>query len=416
MEIGPAAITGIGIVSPYGLDKEQWFNALCQGTPEARPFEAFEAQEVRSRLAIRVQDFDAKAELGAKGLTHFGRTHLLAATAARLALSDAGPLPADFDLAKLGVIQAMTFGTIQNITGFYNEAISDGPTAVSPIGFANTVANSPASRTAILLGARGLNVTLAHGETAGLETLAYSAYHLVSGPERLILAGSGYGLCRDMYRAYGVRGLLSPGNNGGAEHNVPLDETANGVVLGEMAVGLALERPDRARSRDAKILGMITGHAQGFDPDCGRNPAQSARIVSRTMQRAIAKAGLKPGHITWVAAAANSHPRIDAIEARALKIVFGASSPTRVTAIKSMSGECFDVAGPQGVAAAVSSMVRSVVPPTAGLTRPRVELPSGCCSAVPESMAVHHVLVNVMAFSGGCSSMVVSSPEAMGSL
>ncbi len=409
MNIQPTAITGIGIVSPYGHNKTTWFEALCRGQAAIGPLDEDFPPAGGSRCAVRIHAFDPRVILRAKGLTHFGRTHLLTAAAAHLALTDASPLPDDFEMTELGVVQAMTFGTIHSITSFYGEALTQGPSAVSPLGFANTVANSPASRTAILLGAKGLNITLAHGETAGLEALALGARHLEFGPERMILAGSGYSLCPDMRRAYGVRGLLSPGRNGGPEHCRPLDQSANGVVLGEMAVCMALERPDVAEARGARILGLITGHAQGFAP--GDDVLMSEQIIARTMAQAIERAGLTPGQISWVAAAANSHPRIDAVEAGALRRIWDSLPAARIAALKSMSGECLDVAGPQGVAAAVLSMANGLLPPTAGLIQPRSELPEGCLATAAEHMTVSHVLVNTIAFSGGCSALVVSAPE-----
>jgi 3-oxoacyl-[acyl-carrier-protein] synthase II len=144
---------------------------------------------------------------------------------------------------------AMTFGTLENIALFNEPTLAAGPAAVSPVMFANTVANSPASRTAILLGAKGLNATLAHGENAGLEAITFSANQLTLGPERLILAGSGYGLCRAMMRAYEARGLLGPSKDSVEQSAfIPLDMNAHGMVLGEAAAVLALETPENARA------------------------------------------------------------------------------------------------------------------------------------------------------------------------
>jgi 3-oxoacyl-[acyl-carrier-protein] synthase II len=382
---------------------------LCEGRQAVVDVQAFEPPPGKSRLAVEIVGFDPKTVLKVKGLQFFGRTHLLAAAAARLAFSDAGLQPEEIDPTRLGIVLAMTFGTLHNITSFYHEAVASGPAAVSPIDFANTVANSPASRTAILLGARGINATLAHGETAGLDGLTFSARHLAQGPEQFILTGSAYALCPDMYRAYGAQGRLSPGLNEGPEQLTPMDRRANGVVLGEAAVILALERADAARMRNARIYGFITGHAQGFDPSRGRDVSASEKIVARTMAQAIRNAGLTPDRITWVAAAANSYPELDALEARALALVFGLRPRVRVAALKSMTGECLDVAGPQGVAAAVLSITHGVVPPTANLKDPRPELPEGCCHFEPYSTAVHYVLVNALAFGGVCSSTVIAA-------
>jgi 3-oxoacyl-(acyl-carrier-protein) synthase len=127
------------------------------------------------------------------------------------------------------------------------------------------------------------------------------------------------------------------------------------------------------------------------------------------MLRALQKAGLSPDQISWVSASANGHPGLDTVEARAIRKVFGDAGTVRVTALKSMTGECFDVIGPLDVAAALMSMDHAVIPPTAGLKYPHADLPEGCTLDRAEKATVRHVLINVLALSGGCSSMVVSS-------
>lgn len=406
------AITGIGLNTPLGRDKRQWFANLCQGHRQLRWFEDYTDASGRNRLAFCIDDFDPSAVLQTKGLQYFGRTHLLTAAAAQQALTDCGLPVKGLDPAHIGVVMAMTFGTLQDISGFYEQALADGPTAVRPVKFANTVANSPASRAAILLGAKGLNATVAHGENAGITAIAVAAAQLARGPERLILAGSGYGLCRDMMRSYEARQLLAPAKtNAKQAASIPLDMNANGLVLGEAAVVLTLETVENARARGARIHGYVTGHAQGFDPDGLTDPDSAAERIAAIMLRALQKAGLSPDRVTWVAASAGGHPGLDAVEARAIRKVFGDAGTVRVTALKSMNGECFDVAGPLGVAAALLSMATGVIPPTAGLKHPRAELPQGCILDRAEKTTVRHVLVNALAISGGISSLVVSSQE-----
>ena len=412
------AITGIGLISPLGQNKRQWFAGLCDGRRRLRPFDGYTSASGRNRLAFCIDEFDPSEVLPTKGLQYFGRTHLLAAAAARLAATDCGlPVNGDdpaylVDPAHLGVVMAMTFGTLQNLSDFYEQALAEGPAAVSPVKFANTVANSPASRTAILLGAKGMNATLAHGENAGLDAIAFGADQLALGPERFMLAGSAYGLCQDMMRAYEARELLDP-ITAGAEQamSIPLDRRARGLVLGEAAAVLVLETPENARARGARIHGYVTGHAQGFDPDWPAVSADAADRVAAIMMRALQKAGLTPDRIDWVAAAAGGLPGPDAVEACAIGKVFGATGAFRVTALKSLIGECFDVIGPLGVAAALLSMAQGVIPPTAGLKYPHAALPEGCVLDRAEKRTVRHVLVNALSLNGGCSSMVVSSPQ-----
>jgi 3-oxoacyl-[acyl-carrier-protein] synthase II len=404
------AVTGIGVISPLGQNNHQWFSGLCKGRRTPRPFEGYTNISGRTPDAFSIKGFDPSAVLKTKGLQYFGRTHLLVAAAAQLAITDCGLPVHGFDPTHMGVVMAMTFGTLESISLFNEPAFSAGPAAVSPVMFANTVANSPASRTAILLGAKGLNATLAHGENAGLEAITFSADQLSQGPERLILAGSGYGLCRDMIRAYEARGLLGPTENSVAQSaSIPLDINARGLMIGEAAAVLALETPENARTRNARIYGYVTGHAQGFSPDWPTAPDNTVDRITAIMWRALQKAGLSPGQISWVSASANGHPCLDTIEARAIRKVFGEAVNVRVTALKSMTGECFDVIGPLGVAAALLSMDQAMIPPTAGLKYPRPQLPEGCTLEKAEKATVRHVLVNALALSGGCSSMVISS-------
>lgn len=319
---GGVALTARGIVSPWGTGTAAFRDGLAARRPAVAPLGGLDAGGQRAAV---VPDFDAAAVLPrSRGLREFDRTALLLAGATALALHDAAGAVAGEE--EVGIVVGSTYGTISSIIHFDMDAISEGPTYVSPLAFPNTVLNAPAGRVAALFGMRGVNATLSTGETSGLDALVYAAEWLAAGRAPCLLAGSGFGVSPSL-----------------AE---PFPD-----VLGEGAAVFLLEPAARAAGRGAAPYARVAGFATTFVP----RGSDGASLATAAATAALADAGVAAAELGLVVAGGRSpaaHPGLeDVVLGRLLE---DASCP--VWSLVPALGDCLDASGAFGVAAALEAL------------------------------------------------------------
>ncbi|KKT83177.1 MAG: beta-ketoacyl acyl carrier protein synthase II, partial [Candidatus Giovannonibacteria bacterium GW2011_GWC2_44_9] len=180
-------------------------------------------------------DFDPNKFLGSKGIRHFDRTSLLVTAASSICMEDA-KLDKVYKEDDFGIVLGSTFGSIDSISTFDMEALSEGPNYVNPMDFPNTVLNAPASRASIFCRAKGLNSTISTGESSGVDAIICASDFLRLGRIKVVMAGGVYGLTKNIFWAACKAGVLSGSNSaGGVEICAPFDKRRNGIVMGEGA-------------------------------------------------------------------------------------------------------------------------------------------------------------------------------------
>ena len=390
-------ITGVGIISPIGIGWESFCQGLEEGRRGFEPLTLFESPLKTSSLVGQIADFDPKPFLGNKGIRHFDRTALMAASAAKMALNDAGWH--QYPQEEAGVVLGSTFGVIDSIAEFDTVALEEGANYVSPMSFPNTVINAAASRISIACGAKGLCSTISTGEGSALDALIYASEFLCWGRARFLLAGGGYGLGPATYRGLSESGFL--GSN--AEPPQPFGRNRKGTVLGEGVCLVVLEQADDALARGAKPLMQLEGFATGFyTPDEEENFVAGGAVV---VAKALDNAGIKKESVSCVLAQASGNLLRDRLEALVIQQVFG---PVRVpvTAIKGYTGECLDAGGGFSLAAALYSMNHNVLIPVPGGYEAGEDCPVELVREKQE-MAGSYILIIGFSYSGNFSAVVV---------
>ncbi len=316
-------ITGISVLSPIGVNKEEFWNNLTNGVSGIKDITLFDVSRYKSKKAGEISDFDAKVYLGKKGIRHIDRTSLLVSSAAKLVMDDAKITHEIYGEDELGIVIGSTYGSIGSISSFDLEGLEEGPTFVNPMDFPNTVLNAPASRVSIFCNATGLNSTISTGTASGLDALIYASDFLKLGRGKAVLAGGVHGLTADIFWGAYRSGILSGSSNGDIEISAPFDKRRNGFIIGEAAALLVIERLEDALERDAKIYAEIKGYGCTFNPykvSCDNiDTTQGVRCVSLAMK----DAGLNAEDISYIAACANSSVTGDKMEAKIIKDYFG---------------------------------------------------------------------------------------------
>jgi len=402
-------ITGIGIISPLGEDKESFWTGLCNGVSGIKPITLFDTSSYRCKLAGEVAGFDPKRYLGSKGLRYFDRVSLLITSAAKLALEDGHLHSGIYAEDELGAVIGSTFGSINSISAFDMESLREGPNYVSPMDFPNTVLNAPASRVSIHCEMKGLNSTVSNGETSGIDSIQYAADFLRFGRVKALLAGGVYALTPDTFWGFYEADALAGTLPETLEISAPFDRRRNGIVLGEGAAVFLLEDVESAVARGAHIYAEVRGYGTAFAPEGRTSDIAVIEAGTGAINEALWQSGIAADEISFVASGAHSSARRDRLEVACLKAVFGARARTiPVSAIRSMTGECLDASAAMQIAAAVMAIGSNRVPPTINYQEPDPDCDVDCVPNVMRELEVENVLIPTFSFTGNASCLVVS--------
>ena len=404
-------ITGIGIVSPVGTGRNNYWDAIFQGKSGFRPITVFDASSFTVSLAGEIPDFDPITFLGKKGLRELDRSTRLLTVAAKLALEDSALVITDENAPSTGVAIGTTFGSLHSIFQFDRVGLTDGPRLVNPSHFPNTVINSPASRVSIRFGLKGFNTTISTGFCAGIDAVSYASDFIRLNRADIVLTGGVEELCEETFMGFSRLGYLS-----GSDHSDPLccpfDGRRNGTILSEGAGVIVLEDEDHAVKRGVSILAKIAGYGNAFDPSADKGFSHTGSGLKKAIAYALKESSLTTHDIQYISASANSTPGLDRMETEIIKAVFGERAfSIPVSSIKSMVGETFSASGAFAVAAAVGAIQHGIIPPTVNY---REKDPSCDLDYVPNkarASEIKHVLVISSDPYGNNSAIIVGKYE-----
>lgn len=358
-------ITGLGILAPNGKGKDEYWQALEEGTAGFRPVTLFDASQFRVNIAGEISDFDARVYMGIKGLRNLDRSTKLLVSAAKLAIDDSKFLITEENTDDVGVSVGTTLGSIRSIAEFDEVTLKEGPRYTNPALFPNTVINSPASQVSIWHHIKGFNSTISTGFTASLDAMSYAYDFLQYERAKVIYTGGVEEMCWQTFFGFYTIQFMSGSKDGQAFINCPFDKRRNGITFSEGACLIAMEDYDHAMERKAPVLAEVLGFGTSFDPFKINQYNPRAEGLKRAMRFCLEDAGLKPEDIDYICSNANSTTIADVVETRAIKDVFGEYAyKIPVSSIKSMVGESFSVSGAFSVAASLGVLNRDFLPPT----------------------------------------------------
>jgi len=405
------AITGAGVITSFGDSPAAFHSALCNGEKAAYRLEDSEADVSACRQGGHIGSFQPETYLKGKPLRALDRTGRIVAAAARLALENSRWNAEILRSHDVGLVLGTMFGSMHTISEFDRRGLTQGPSYVSPMDFANTVLNAAAGQTAIWHNLCGINSTIACGTTSGLMALGYAADLIRYGGQTALLAGGADEFCLESFCGFDQAGLLCR-CNGHSEFPVPFSAHRSGFALGEGAALLMLEEWNAAVERGAPMLGEIRGHGSAYDP--GGNGECSPETIARAMNFALHDSGIHAAEVSCISASANGSVFADRNEALAICAAFnGSGDAVPVTAIKSMVGEALGASGALQAVALLQSMQTGVLPGIRGLEQPGPEIPALNLCRRQQDINPGLGLINSVGFDGNACSLVISvvSPE-----
>jgi minimal PKS chain-length factor (CLF/KS beta) len=355
-------VTGIGALAANGFGTQDYWAATREGRHGIGELSRFDVRKYPATLAGEIRGFDAADHLPDRLLPQTDVSTRYALVAAGWALEDAKVDPASLVDYDMGVVTANALGGFEFTHREFHKLWTEGPQTVSVYeSFAWFYAVN-AGQISIRHGMRGPSSALVTEQAGGLDAIGHARRTVRRGTPLVVAGGVDSALDPWGWASQIAGGRLSTGTDPDRAY-LPFDRDAGGYVPGEGGALLVLEDAEAALGRGAPdILGEIAGYASGFDPapGSGRPPA-----LRRTVEAALADAGVTAGQVDVVFADAVGVPELDRAEAAALGEVFGTGA-VPVTAPKAASGRTYAGGGALDVATALLSIRDGVIPPTAG--------------------------------------------------
>jgi 3-oxoacyl-[acyl-carrier-protein] synthase II len=394
-------VTGLGAVTPLGLDLPTTWRGLVSGQSGIRPVTSFDASELPTRIAGEVRGFDAEQVLGTKRARRAARFSQLAVAAAREAVADA-----DLDVAaraeRVAVILNSAVGGVPETQQAIEALIAHGPRAVSPFYVPSTIPNMAACEVAIDLGAHGPVSANALACASGTYALLEARKLILSDEADVVVAGgTDAGICAAMFAGLSNMGPLSQRNDEPERASRPFDAQRDGFVFGEGAAVLVIESAAHARARDARVYGAVAGGALTSDAFHISAPEPSGVFAARAIELALERTGTRPSDIDYICAHGTGTRANDAIETRALHRAFGSSArQVPISAPKSMVGHLIGAAGSLAAIVCLLAMRDGVIPPTTNLEHPDPECDLDYVPLQAREKPVRAAIANAFGFGG----------------
>jgi 3-oxoacyl-[acyl-carrier-protein] synthase II len=398
------AVTGVGAVTPLGLDVPSTWRTAVAGGSGIDWISAFDASEYSVRIAGEVKGFDPTAVASPKEARKLDRNVLFALGAATEALTDS-KLEA-FDPNRVGILFGSAIGGIIGICEQQDILRERGPDRVSPNFIPNVLVDTASGQIAIALGIKGPNFAIVSACATGSHAVGEAAELIKRGDADAVIAGGTEAAMTPVILAgfIAMRGLVSEDDDP-TRASRPFDATRAGFVMGEGAGALLLEDWEHAERRGAEIYAEVLGYGASNDAHHLAQPEPEAEGVATMMRSALARARVEPERVGYINAHGTATPLGDMAETKAIKAVFGEHAyKLAVSSTKSMMGHTFGAAGAIEAIMCVLALRDGVLPPTINYREPDADCDLDYVPNEARRVQVDVALSNAMGLGGhnGC--------------
>jgi 3-oxoacyl-[acyl-carrier-protein] synthase II len=365
-------VTGIGAVTPIGIGKDAYWQALLGGKSGVGRITLFDPTDFDVQIAAEVQDFVPSEHVG-KEARRMDRFAQFGVAAALEALRDSGLVIDETNAERVGVLIGSGIGglaTLEEQVGILN---SKGPSRVSPMLIPMMIADMATGWVSILTGAQGPGTTVVTACATGAHALGDSLEIIRRGDADVMIAGGAEAaITRSSVAGFGnMKAMTSKFNDRPLDASRPFDKERDGFVIGEGAGVVILETLEHAQKRGARIYAELAGYGMTSDAHHITQPSPDGSGVKRAMLKALSNACLNPEQIGYVNAHGTSTPLNDKAETAALKLAFGDHAyKLQISSTKSMTGHLLGGAGAIEAIAVALALHHQIIPPTINYTTP----------------------------------------------
>lgn len=359
-------VTGMGAISPVGLDVEATWQNLISGRSGVAHVTSFDASGLKVTFGAEVKGFDPTLYMSAKEARRTDRFVQFAVAAAKQAVAQASLTVDEEDADEVGVIFGSGIGGVGTYCQEVPTMMTKGPHYVNPFLVPMIIINMASAQIAIHLGAQGPSLGVVSACSTGADAIG-QAYETIrrGDAEVMVAGGSEAALLPIGLAAFDRLKALSHRNDEPEKASRPFDAQRDGFVLGEGGAALVLESLSHAKSRGAIPLAELVGYGTSTDAIHITAPVVDGRVAARAITRALEKGGIAPEEVDYICAHATSTPVGDRHETLAIKHAFGKRAyEIPISSIKSMIGHTLGAAGALEAIVCVMAIREGIVPPT----------------------------------------------------
>ena len=402
-------VTGIGLVTPVGLNRESTWNSLVAGRSGIDYISLFDAEGYESRIAGEVDEFDATAALGRKEAKRLDRFSQFACVAAIEALEHADLNMEKEDADRDGVLIGSGVGGIITITDQHKILLQKGPKRVSPFLVPMMLGDMASGQVSMMIGAKGPNFSTVSACATGADSIGEALEMIRRGRADVVIAGgTEAAVCEIGVAGFNSCMALSTRNEDPQGASRPFDSDRDGFVLGEGAGLLVLESLEHAEQRGANILAEMSGYGASSDAHHVTQPHPEGEGAARAMKWAIEDAGITPDKVDYINAHGTSTPLNDKYETIAMKRMYGDHAyKLAISSTKSMTGHLLGAAGGIEAAFTVLTIKNGIVPPTINIDNPDPDCDLNYVPNTAKKQPVNVAMSNSLGFGGHNASLVL---------
>jgi 3-oxoacyl-[acyl-carrier-protein] synthase II len=402
-------ITGLGMVTPLGLDLASSWHNLLDGVSGAGPITKFDTSKHSAKFACEVWGWETDKffpKIESKRLEKFTQYFLVAADEAMAA---AGIDMGKEDRTRSGCILGTGIGGIHEIEASKVLQVERGADRVSPFFIPKIMANAMAGQAAIRFGLQGTCYVTSSACASASHAIGQALRSIQWGEADLMLTGGSEAATTEL----GLAGFcslkaVSTRNHDPKKASRPFDKNRDGFVMGEGAAAIVLEELEHARRRGATIIAELLGYGSTDDAYHITAPNEDGDGPTRAMVMALRDGGVNPAQVAYVNAHGTSTPLNDKIETLALKRAFGDHArKLAVSSTKSMCGHLLGASGAIELAVTALSVNRGQVHPTINYETPDPDCDLDYVPNVARDMAVSHAISNSLGFGGHNTCLLV---------
>ena len=407
-------VTGLGAVTPVGLDVASSWQAICDGKSGAGSIESFNTDAFSTQFSCSVKHFSTEDYLAPKDSKRMDPFIQFGMVAGIQAIRDSGLEVTDANCERIGCAIGSGIGGIGSIERNNELILNSGPRRMSPFFVPGAIINMISGNLSVMYNLQGPNLAIVTACTSGTHNIGMGARLIATGEvDAMLVGGAEMATTPVGLGGFAAARALSTRNASPELASRPWDADRDGFVLGDGAAMLMLESLDSAKARKAHIYAELTGFGMSGDAYHMTSPPEDGRGAARSMANALRDSGLNAADVGYINAHGTSTMVGDRAETMAVKSIFGQVAPDlAVSSTKSMIGHLLGAAGAVEAVFTILAIRDGVAPPTINLDNPG----EGCdLNYVPhnaQQRKITHAMSNSFGFGGTNGTLVFSQLSA----
>ncbi|MBO1254964.1 beta-ketoacyl-ACP synthase II [Alteromonas sp. 5E99-2] len=406
-------VTGLGLLSPVGLDVDSTWKSIVAGKSGIGDITLFDCENYGTRFAGEMPNFDPLTYIDKKEIKKMDRFIQCGIAAGKQALEDSGLAITAKNASRIGVAIGSGIGGLAQIEQNHTKLMNSGPKRMSPFFVPSTITNMISGFLSIMEGLKGPNLNVVTACTTGVHNIGIAARTIAYGDADAMLAGGAESAITPLgIGGFGAARALSTRNDSQQTASRPWDKDRDGFVMGEGAGVVMLEEYEAAKERGATIYAELSGFGMSGDAYHMTSPPETGEGAAAAMQNALNDANVSASSVGYVNAHGTSTPAGDLAEVSAVKTVFGAeANNVLVSSTKSMIGHLLGAAGSVEAIFTILALRDKIAPPTINLDNPGEGCDLDFVAHKAKEFDKAYALCNSFGFGGTNGSLLFKRPD-----